>query len=322
MDSDLKLAARLVPPPVAGVSAELLYRLDIEEYLDQLDRVEPIDTQSRIRLTQFLRAVERASLLYADTPPRRHRGDRDPKPGLDHGGESTQREREIMVNFGRRRSRLATGAREFALGNILVVDDQISRPQLESALLGQTWTGRRLGDELIAAGHASKRQIDEGLTLQRNLIAWALALAMSLGPLATSGSMARAAQTTAFMPVSVTVIANTRMQMLHQAERITISAADIARGHIELPAAAHFLVKTNSPSGYHIDFHALADFFASVEVSGLGQPAHLGPEGGRIVRRGPVPTSISHELGFRFTLRAGTVPGTYPWPLSLSVHTR
>lgn len=304
MNSDLNDTLGLTNAPVDGVSAELLYRLDIEEYLDQLDRVEPIATESRIRLTQCLRSGERAAVLDGGIP------------------SLPQREREIVLEFGRHRADLATAARQFALGNILVVDGQISRIQLESALLGQTATGRRLGDELIAAGHASKRQIDEGLTLQRNLIAWALAIAVSLGPLATSASMAEAAQTSAVLPVSVTVIANTRMQMLHQTKLVTISAADIARGHIELPSAAHFLVKTNSPSGYHIDFHALADFFASVEVSGLGQPAHLGPEGGRIVRRGPVPSSISHELGFRFTLRPGTLPGTYPWPLSLSVHTR
>lgn len=322
MDSDLKPAASLMQPPVAAASAELLYRLDIEEYLDQLDRVEPIATQSRIRLTQFLRSIERDSLPPADTPPARQRGDRDPEPGPEHGTGWTERERNILLDFGRHHPSLATPARQFALGNILVVDGQISRTQLESALRGQTYTGRRLGDELIAAGHASKRQIDDGLTQQRNLIAWALAVAMSLGPLASSESMAQAAQTTAALPVSVTVIANTRIQMLHQTKVVTITAADVARGHIELPSAAHFLVKTNSPSGYHIDFQALADFFASVEVSGLGQPAHLGPEGGRIVRRGPVPSSISHELGFRFTLRPGTLPGTYPWPLSLSVHTR
>ena len=55
------------------------------------------------------------------------------------------------------------------------------------------------------------------------------------------------------------------------------------------------------------------------EIGGLGNAVSLGADGGAVVQRGPLPPTLTHELGFRFTLQADTVPGNYPWPLQLSV---
>lgn len=322
MDYDANATLPPAASPPAGPSSELLSRLDIEEYLDQLGRAEPISSQVRLRLTGLLCNLDRSGRFESVSPPppgRTYHGYM--KDDMDDAAGLTPQERQVVSGFRQRCSGVATGSGEFALGNILVVDGQISRSQLESALLRQAGSGRRLGEELIAAGHASKSQVEGGLSLQRTLITYAMAITVGLGPLVMVGSLAEAAQNTAALSVSAKVIANTRMQMLHQATQLTISAADIARGHVELPAATRFSVRTNSPVGYRIEFHSRGDLFDAVAISGLGRPAHLGADGGSIAQRGLVATELNHELSFRFTLRPGLLPGTYPWPLAMAVRT-
>lgn len=226
---------------------------------------------------------------------------------------------DIDLKLQRPRANVPPISGNFALGDILVASGHITRAQLESALHGQAASGRRLGEELIAAGHASTDQIEGGLLLQRRLISWALAVTVAITPLATLATRAEAAQARAAMPVSVSVVASARLQSSHQATQLSISAADVARGHVEIPAASRFSVASNSHSGYRIEFHPLGDFFESVHVAGLGNVVRLGAEGGTIVQRGPLPSNLTHELGFRFSLRPGTLPGVYPWPLQLSV---
>ena len=51
----------------------------------------------------------------------------------------------------------------------------------------------------------------------------------------------------------------------------------------------------------------------------LGNTVQLGADGGAIVQRGPQAPDQTHELGFRFNLHPDTTPGSYPWPLMLSV---
>ena len=210
---------------------------------------------------------------------------------------------------------------KFALGNILVANGQITRAQLESALLGQASTGRRLGEELISACHASKEQIKSGLLLQKRLVACALAITVGLAPLVTMVPAAEAAQTSAAIQVSARVVASARMRTAHQATQLRITAADVARGYAEAPAASRFSVATNSRSGYLLEFHPVGDVFESVHVGGLGSTVQLGSDGGAIVQRGLQPPDLTHELSFRFTLRPGAQPGSYPWPLQLSVRT-
>lgn len=231
----------------------------------------------------------------------------------------TRRERNVKLDLHRRRQGKAAGVGEFALGQILVADGQITPHQLECALRRQAATGRRLGEELIQAGHANLSQVENGLLLQRKLVAYALAAAVGLVPLAAITTAAEAAQKSASMVVSVTVIANAKVRIDYQATQLNISAADIARGYIEIAAASRFSVHTNSRAGYLMEFHPVGNLFESVQVSGLGNAVLLGADGGAIVQRGPLPPMLSHELSFRFALRPDTQAGNYPWPLLLAV---
>lgn len=230
----------------------------------------------------------------------------------------TRRERNVNLDLHRLQvGKASTG--EFALGKILVADGQITPHQLECALRRQAATGRRLGEELIQAGHASESQVEGGLLLQRKLIAYALVVAAGLAPLAAITPAAEAAQKSAAMTVSVTVIANAKVRLDYQTTQLNISAADIARGYVDIAAATRFSVHTNSRIGYLMEFRPLVNLFESVQVNGLGNAVKLGADGGAIVQRGPLPPKLSHELSFRFALRSDTRPGNYPWPLMLSV---
>jgi hypothetical protein len=122
------------------------------------------------------------------------------------------------------------------------------------------------------------------------------------------------------MAVSAVVIANARMQPSYQAPQLKITEADVLRGHVEIPAASRFSVTTNSRSGYRVEFQPQGDFFESVSIAGLGKAVRLGADGGSIVMRGPLAPDLTHELSFNFSLRPGTLPGVYPWPLQMSVH--
>jgi hypothetical protein len=207
---------------------------------------------------------------------------------------------------------------KFPLGGILVDAGRITGAQLKDALRGQQSSGRRLGEELIAAGAISRVHLEAGLSMQKKLIACALAITVGLAPITGLAPAAEAAQRGAAMAVSAVVVASARIQLTHQVRQVTISAADIARGYIEIPAAAGFAVTSNSRSGYLVELRPVGNLFESVRVSGMGRPVQLGADGGTIVQRGPLPPNLSHELDFHFTLRADVSPGTYPWPVHLA----
>lgn len=214
---------------------------------------------------------------------------------------------------------MAPSPNRFFLGNILVASGKITQIQLESALLSQNASGRRLGEELIFAGHLSQGQVEVGLRLQKKFIAYALVLTTGLTSVFPVMSLAQAAQSSAAMQVSVRVVASAKLQTSYQAKQIEISAADVARGRVEAPAASRFSVLTHKGAAYSIQLDPVGHVFESVHVDGLGNAVQLGANGGAIVQRGPQATNLTHELSFRFILHPDTLPGTYPWPLLLSV---
>jgi hypothetical protein len=214
---------------------------------------------------------------------------------------------------------MASSPNKFFLGNILVASGKITQTQLDSALLSQNASGRRLGEELVFAGHVSQGQVEVGLRLQKKFITYALVLATGLTPLFPVMPAAQAAQSSAAMQVSVRVVAGAKLHSSYQARQIEISAADVARGQVEVAAASRFSVLTHMGAGYLIQLDPVGHVFESVHVDGLGNAIQLGADGGAIVRRGPQASDLTHELSFRFILHPATRPGTYPWPLLLSV---
>jgi hypothetical protein len=300
------------------VTTELLSKLNIEKYLDQLNQTVALTADERQHLVKLLsESVADTSIQHNQETPRQSRGFQQLSDVLISHAKLPQHLKAAVVKLEQLPDEATPVSGEFALGNILVANGLITRPQLELALIQQSKTGRMLGEELITAGHANSGQVEKGLIMQRKLVACALAVSVGLSPIAAT--TAEAAQTSAAMGVSVTVVAHAKMQTVFQETQLKISRDDIVRGFVEVAAASRFSVSTNSQSGYLLEFYPVGDIFKSVQIGGLGSPVHIGPDGGAIVQRGQLLANFTHELSFRFTLSADMLPGNYPWPLHLSV---
>jgi hypothetical protein len=162
-------------------------------------------------------------------------------------------------------------------------------------------------------------QIVYGLELQKKRVAAALIAALELASMAVAIPSADAEHMNASVQVTVSVVANAKLQENYQQDRLVVTAQDVARGYIDVPAASRFSVITNDPSGYVVEFLPRVDVFQSVEVRGLIGTVQLDAEGGSVVQRVPRLSKMERELSYHFVLRQGIAAGTYSWPLALSV---
>jgi hypothetical protein len=131
---------------------------------------------------------------------------------------------------------------------------------------------------------------------------------------------ADAAETTK-LTVMARVATFFRMQIGYQAQALQVTAGDVERGYVEVPAASNFSLVTNVQDGYIIDFRPRSDVFRSVLVTGLQSPIEIGVQGGSATHNASHGRTTFHQLGYRFMLRPDLQPGNYPWPLRISVRT-
>jgi hypothetical protein len=320
MTTDTRPIRELLESLDIQLPIEFLARIDVEEYLDELDKSVSLVTGERQRLSELLQAAEHITprqLKMAHAA--QHGGKPDFADVLIENGALTPHESDVVHEFQHRRTGMETISTRCALGNILVANRQITRRELEEALRRQIASGRRLGEELIHAGNATPAQISGGLSLQRKLVAIALALATALSPLSGLVQSAEAAQATGNMTVSVKVLAQAKLQVGYQVTQLKVTDADVSRGYAEVESASRFSISTDNQYGYSVEFRATGNLFDSAQVVGLGRTVRLGADGGTVFLRGTLSPNVAHELSYRFVLSPGTVPGTYPWPLLLTV---
>jgi len=190
-----------------GVSdgAELASALDIGSYLGQFEGLQLLAAGERQQLGELLRTAKRLSLeQLEDALAEQRRSGNKLGEILMQRGLLGAAECEVLLAFQRRQCGQARSVTRLHLGNVLVAADEITREQLAQALLWQSERGGRLGEALIAAGHASEHQVTRGLHLQRKLVAAVLLFAMALvSP--GSGGDAHAAAGTDGVPVSAAV---------------------------------------------------------------------------------------------------------------------
>jgi hypothetical protein len=299
--------------------ADLLARLDIPDRLDSLDQALALAAGERLRLGELLRGAERITPeQLEDVLAEQQRSGRKLGEILVERGHLSQRECDTALEFQRRQGDADRGTGKLTLGSILVATGQITRAQLEGALRRQATTRRRLGDELVEAGYASRGQVERSLSLQRKLVACALSVALWL---ASSGAVtdANAGQVKGSMQVSAMVASwAPAVQVDHQAAQLTVTPDDIARGYVEVPAASQFRILGGARSGWLIDFFARGQIFTSAQIEGFGGIAQVGADGGTLFQKDRSPDGVT-RLSYRFTLGADVQPGNYQWPLAMSV---
>jgi hypothetical protein len=202
------------------------------------------------------------------------------------------------------------------LGELLLAQGQITPEQLAAALERQKTSGRRLGEELVKAGFVKRSVVSRTLRIQRRLTGVALCVALAATTIAPDTDAAtRQTQiaVTAYVPPNVV------SQLEQQAAALTITDADVARGYVEVPTGSRLRVTSNDPAGFVIDFFPRLPIFKAVHVSTRSGSAQLGPLGGAMAENRHHGRNIPLELSYRFDLADHVQPGTYAWPLAMSV---
>ena len=162
-----------------------------------------------------------------------------------------------------------------------------------------------------------------GPRVQDRLVSAALVAAVSLATGFPTQAEA-AGSITQTITVTARVAPWVKLNLEHQQMQLTVTPDDVARGYAEVSAASRFAVTTNNRAGYALIFQPHAAIFRSVEIHGLGVGVEIGAGGGTVIQSG-AENGVARtlfELGYRFYLAEGVQPGSYFWPLSVSVSAR
>jgi hypothetical protein len=128
-----------------------------------------------------------------------------------------------------------------------------------------------------------------------------------------------AAEANARFAVSATVEPYASLVIRGAPEVLTLTAADVARGYLDLPQPIALRVHSNSRSGYLLTVSNSLPGLAGLRVEGLGDPVSLDAAGGSVAERWTTPEHTAEvALRLRLLLDPAVTPGTYPWPLHLS----
>jgi hypothetical protein len=139
---------------------------------------------------------------------------------------------------------------------------------------------------------------------------------------AASDHRGKASEASASVAVGARVLPTARLESLRSSPALTLTPEDVGRGFVEVEHATSVVVKTNSPTGYFLEFDIAGEMIRGMKVLGLPGEAFVAPADGRVIRptRGPLVETL--DLGFRFELSPSAEPGEYPWPVSLTVSTK
>ena len=199
-----------------GVSegARLVAALDIGGYIGQLEGMQLLAAGERQQLGELLQAAKRLSLAQLeDALAQQRRSGQKLGEILMQRGLMSATECEVVLAFQQRQCGHARAVTKLHLGNVLVATREITRVQLADALQWQATHGGRLGEALVAAGHASERQVHKGLQLQRTLLTAVLVAAMAIAaPFQASDAQASDRSTFAPVPAAERYLQGDRMQ--------------------------------------------------------------------------------------------------------------
>jgi len=124
----------------------------------------------------------------------------------------------------------------------------------------------------------------------------------------------------AVIQVNAVVLARTQLKPLLQPATLTVTDADVQQGYVVVSGASLFEIWNNDPAGCIMTFES-SDFpFQEADVTLLGREVIVYPTGGMIVLQVMGKQQIA--LDYRFVLTSEAQPGTYMWPLSVSVNPR
>jgi hypothetical protein len=125
---------------------------------------------------------------------------------------------------------------------------------------------------------------------------------------------------TALVRVSAQVIPYVQIKFLSQPSQITLTEEDIERGFMDVSSASRLEVRTNSNLGYMIAFEGNLSPFSAIQIQGLSNPVQMISNYTSVSQPSVKGTTI-YTLSYRFILSPNSQPGTYNWPLTVSIQT-
>jgi hypothetical protein len=105
----------------------------------------------------------------------------------------------------------------------------------------------------------------------------------------------------------------------HQAVNLTITQQDIDRGFIEVKKAISYSIRTNSRNGHLLVYSADNSLFKEILLLGNHYSHAMSGSWGEIHMPYQGNHYFTSELGFRFNLSANFKPGTYNWPVAITI---
>ena len=120
------------------------------------------------------------------------------------------------------------------------------------------------------------------------------------------------------MGVSAHVVGRTLLTMSELPSTITVTAADVNRGYLDLPRSVAFQIRSNVREGYLVRFDALPEPFSRAHVR--WEQVHVVVGGGQESWVAQPYQKGAHavEADVRLELSRSTQPGTYAFPLQIS----
>ncbi|TFH32755.1 MAG: hypothetical protein E4G97_01990 [Deltaproteobacteria bacterium] len=240
-------------------------------------------------------------------------------------GALTKGQLDAVLAFQQCQAGEAPSSVRFRLGEILVATGRITREQLEDVLSRQKLTKKNIGDLLVDSGAVEPHQLARGLRLQEMLVTAALVAVLSMADIAGAQEIQRVsgppATGSARIRVTATVPSRATLRVLRQERKLVVTPEDVARGYVDAPAASRIEVRNNNRRGCLLVFERIAGpdaSFGNVSVRGFERDVEIGPSGG-FVPHSYAPAPVAEELSYRFSLGRDARPGTYPWPLQVSV---
>lgn len=138
----------------------------------------------------------------------------------------------------------------------------------------------------------------------------ALNLLLLCAALPVQGSWAADVRTS--IPVSATVVAHAGIMALEGAAPVTITAADLARGYVDVDR--RYRLRSNSSRGLLLQLYPRVGLARRIDVSGLPSSLAIGDTNVEVLR----PANEELQLRFRLWLEPLAAPGEYPLPLHLA----
>lgn len=122
--------------------------------------------------------------------------------------------------------------------------------------------------------------------------------------------------------VSGTVLARASIRFIDPVPELVITQADLSKGVIDSLESFRIEIKNNSSKGYLLVFDRMKgslDLFSEVWMGGFGREIRIERGRSEIAMPSEGPKSVVKEIRYRFILSNDAQPGTYRWPILLSV---